>query len=200
MFMRILPRKLTWPLKHDSWKSTFLLKWSLFRGYVWLCKFLGEKLLLVCSTWLSWKFISASPGWLVQVQRRRCVAFFGEYFGGLVRFGYSTNPNEHQCTNIRGKYTTFAYSMFFYTSSIHIGLNMMVHRSQAVFRWKVRKRQVALGPRLFPNDRLRSWESASVSCGGSKKWRNPHTILFCLQIWCSTCVFGNMYACGHIYM
>lgn len=140
------------------------------------------------------------PGGWFRFKGDGVLLFFGEYFGGLVRFGYSTNPNEHQCTNIRGKYTTFAYSMFFYTSSIHIGFNMMVHRSQAVFRWKVRKRQVALGPRLFPNDRLRSWESASVSCGGSKKWRNPHTILFCLQIWCSTCVFGNMYACGHIYM
>lgn len=67
------------------------------------------------------------PGGWFRFKGDGVLLFFGEYFGGLVRFGYSTNPNEHQCTNIRGKYTTFAYSMFFYTSSIHIGLNMMVH-------------------------------------------------------------------------
>ena len=30
----VLPRKLTYHLKIDGWKTTFLLKWSLFRGHV----------------------------------------------------------------------------------------------------------------------------------------------------------------------
>ena len=33
-FERILPRKLTCPLKNGGWKTTFLLKWLLFMGHV----------------------------------------------------------------------------------------------------------------------------------------------------------------------
>ena len=28
------PGSLTWPLKNDGWKTTFLLGWYIFRGYV----------------------------------------------------------------------------------------------------------------------------------------------------------------------
>ena len=152
---KTLPRKLTCPLKNSGWKTTFLLKWSLFRGHV---SFWGYIKMISC------RFSCLMPG-----------AFYILQVGGLgVHTALSRPFFKHQDVDDDGS-GTIGYEEF---------LKMMTHkilnRDPKDAAWTGLFNQRYLWRKSWQNTR-RSWEAKSkrVSPCPSK---HKQTILSRLQM------------------